>query len=50
MANTIYPCNGGIPVYPTYQATVHRGVQRDPRCRFAPTNGSLKGVFTSTGS
>lgn len=48
MADTIYPCNGGIPAYPTYQAAVHRRVQNDERCRFSPTNGSLKGsiIFT----
>jgi len=48
MANTIYPCNGGIPAYPTYQAAVHRRVQHDGRCRFAPPNGSLKGQITFT--
>lgn len=48
MANTIYPCNGGIPASPTFQAAVHRRVQHDGHCRFAPTNGSLKGqvIFT----
>jgi len=48
MAITIYPCNGGIPANPTYQVAVHRRVQSEPHCRFAPPNGSLKGFFTST--
>ncbi|GIP56897.1 hypothetical protein J15TS10_07110 [Paenibacillus woosongensis] len=48
MANTIYPCNGGIPAGPTCQAAVHRRVRIERHCRFPPPNGSLKGHFTST--
>jgi len=48
MAITIYPCNGGNPAYPTYQAAVHRRVRNEGHCRFAPANGSLKGPINST--
>jgi len=48
MAITIYPCNGGNPVSPTYQATVHRRVRNDRHYRFTPTSGSLKSQYRST--
>jgi len=41
MANTIYPCNGGIPAHPTLSGCSSRASSKSENCRITPTSGSL---------